>query len=66
MYLWAIYFFYIIVITTLLSLYMSKIRKKVFYILLLDKVQNPQKDNEGKGKKIKIKKTRRKEKKKDV
>ena len=43
---------------------MSKSRKKVFYILLLDKVQNPQKDNEGKGKKIKIKKRRRKEKKK--
>ena len=51
MYLWAIYFFYIIVITTLLSLYMSKIRKKVFYILLLNKVQNLQKDHEGKGKK---------------
>ena len=62
MYLWAIYFFYIIVITTLLSLYMSISRKKVFYILFLNKVQNLQKDHEGKGKKIKINKKRRKEK----
>ena len=36
---------------TFISLYVKSSRKKVFYILLLNKVQNLQKDHEGKGKK---------------